>query len=97
MKMEGLRKTGRKVLFGFLVAASIVAIGCSIYYYDLTRGPLPQHAGELQVAGLDDTVRVVRDKWGVPHIYAGNKHDLYFAQGYTQAQDRWWQMEFFVI
>jgi len=95
MKMEGLRKTGRKVLFGFLVAASIVAIGCLIYYYDLTRGPLPQHAGELQVAGLDDTVRVVRDKWGVPHIYAANKHDLYFAQGYTQAQDRWWQMEFF--
>ena len=33
------------------------------------------------------------DEWGVPHIYAGNAEDLFFAQGYTQAQDRWWQME----
>ncbi|MBM3118740.1 MAG: penicillin acylase family protein [Chloroflexi bacterium] len=64
------------------------------WFYNMTRSPLPQHNGELQVAGLQDTVEILRDELGVPHIYAKNMHDLFFAQGYTQAQDRWWQMEF---
>lgn len=64
------------------------------WFYNMTRSPLPQHSGEIKVAGLEDTVEILRDKWGVPHIYAKNMYDLFFAQGYTQAQDRWWQMEF---
>jgi len=73
-----------------VVAVVIVAVlvGGYVFYRDLTRGPLPTHDGELTVAGLVDTVEVLRDEWGVPHIYAGNMHDLFFAQGYTQAQDR---------
>lgn len=55
----------------------------------------PVHDGELQVAGLLDRVEILRDEWGVPHIYASNTHDLIFAQGFTQATDRWWQMEFY--
>lgn len=43
---------------------------------------------------LTAQVEILRDNWGVPHIYASNSHDLFFAQGYVQAQDRWWQMEF---
>jgi penicillin G amidase len=58
-------------------------------------GPNPPHDGEFTVPGLNDTVEILRDEWGVPHIYASNLHDLLFAQGYTQAMDRWWQMEFF--
>ncbi len=79
-----------------VLAVLIVAIllGGYLFYRDLTRGPLPQHKGELQVEGLKDSVEILRDEWGVPHIYASNLHDLFFAQGYTQAQDRWWQMEF---
>jgi penicillin amidase len=38
-------------------------------------------------------VEVVRDRWGIPHIYAQNEHDLFFAQGFVHAQDRLWQME----
>jgi penicillin amidase len=38
-------------------------------------------------------VEVIRDQWGVPHIYAQNVDDLFFAQGYVMAQDRLWQME----
>jgi penicillin amidase len=56
--------------------------------------PNPSHDGELDITGLNDTVEVFRDAWGVPHIYASNTYDLFFAQGYTQAMDRWWQMEF---
>ena len=51
--------------------------------------------GELKAAGLKERVEVIRDANGMPHIYAKNMHDLFFAQGYVQAQDRWWQMEFF--
>ncbi len=54
---------------------------------------LPQHSGELTVAGLQDRVEILRDPFGVAHIYASSTHDLFFAQGYTHAQDRWWQME----
>ena len=49
--------------------------------------------GEVQVPGLLAPVRVQRDRWGVAHIYAGNAHDLFFAQGFVVAQDRLFQME----
>ena len=49
--------------------------------------------GELSAPGLKATVEVIRDEWGVPHIYAENDEDLFFAQGYVMAQDRLWQME----
>ncbi len=53
----------------------------------------PQVSGTLTVDGLTAPVRVVRDRWGVPHIYAGNQDDLFFAQGFVQAQDRLFQMD----
>jgi len=72
-----------------------VLAGGYVFYYNLTRSPLPKHEGELVVDGLHDRVEIFRDEWGIPHIYASDMRDLFFAQGYTQAQDRWWQMEFF--
>ena len=38
--------------------------------------------------GLQEQVKVLRDRWGVAHIYGGNQHDLFFAQGFVAAQDR---------
>jgi penicillin amidase len=58
------------------------------------RRPWPKVKGEITVSGLSASVEVIRDEWGVPHIYAQNEHDLFFAQGYVHAQDRLWQMEF---
>jgi penicillin G amidase len=49
--------------------------------------------GTLNVRGLQQSVRVQRDRWGVAHIYAQNQHDLFFAQGFVVAQDRLFQME----
>jgi len=40
-----------------------------------------------------DQIEILRDTWGVPHIYANTPHDLFFAQGFVHAQDRLWQME----
>ncbi|MGQ0650336.1 MAG: penicillin acylase family protein [Gemmatimonadaceae bacterium] len=47
----------------------------------------------LRIPGLRASVEVRRDRWGVPHIYAQNQHDLFFAQGFVAAQDRLFQME----
>lgn len=49
--------------------------------------------GTLKLPGLEKPVTVLRDPWGVPHIYAQNEHDLFFAQGFVAAQDRLFQME----
>jgi penicillin amidase len=54
---------------------------------------LAQTSGELTVAGLEQPVHVIRDRWGVPHIYAKTVHDLFFAQGFVAAQDRLWQLD----
>ena len=59
----------------------------------LAQGALATIDGELAVPGLKAPVEVIRDEWGVPHIYAENDDDLFFAQGYVMAQDRLWQME----
>lgn len=85
----------RTILLGLLLLIVVLAVGGFILVNDLLRGPLPQINGELRLAGLQDTVEIKRDDWGVPYIYASNTYDLFFAQGYTHAQDRWWQMEFF--
>src|SRR5690554_6278011 len=44
--------------------------------------------------GLQDSVRILIDEQGIPHVFAENEHDLYFAQGYITAKDRLWQMDF---
>ena len=49
--------------------------------------------GTTTISDLRSDVRVVRDSWGVPHIYAQSADNLFFAQGYVMAQDRLWQME----
>jgi penicillin amidase len=50
-------------------------------------------SGQLRMPGLERPVDVLRDRWGVAHIYAQNQHDLFFAQGVVAAQDRLFQME----
>ncbi len=60
---------------------------------DSARARLAQIEGKLTVPGLTQSVEVRRDRWGVPHIYAKNQHDLFLAQGFVAAQDRLWQMD----
>ena len=54
----------------------------------MSRRNLPQTDGRIKVEGLIEPVEVIRDPWGIPHIMAKNPSDLFFAQGYTHAQDR---------
>ncbi|GAH03895.1 unnamed protein product, partial [marine sediment metagenome] len=70
----------------------IILTGGALLLVNLTR-MLPQHDGIIYTSGLHEPVEIIRDEFGVPHIYASNADDLFFAQGYVHAQDRWWQME----
>ncbi|MEX2048913.1 MAG: penicillin acylase family protein, partial [Gemmatimonadota bacterium] len=63
---------------------------------ELAESRLPQIEGTIDLPGLTGDVEVIRDAWGVPHIYASNMDDLFHAQGFVQAQDRLWQMDMYV-
>lgn len=51
------------------------------------------NTNQLQISGLQETVEILRDQWGINHIYAKNQQDLFFAQGYAAAKDRLFQFE----
>jgi penicillin amidase len=74
-------------------AVLLLAAALLLYLRYRFRLPLPRVEGTLTTTGLSGSVEVIRDRWGVPHIYAADLPDLFFAQGYVQAQDRLWQME----
>ena len=78
-------------VMGILTLIAIVVVYVAI---TLTRagGGLPQWDGVVEVAGLDGSVEIIRDQDGIPFIRADSEHDLYFAQGFVHAQDRFWQM-----
>ncbi len=77
---------------GIALALLLVAVG--LYATWRVRRAWPEENGTVEAPGLEAPVEVVRDRWGVPHLWAANDHDLFFAQGYVHAQDRMWQMEF---
>ncbi len=78
-----------------LTAAAGAAIGAAgALYYALLRRPLAQTKGSINLPGLQGSVQIIRDRWGIPHIYADNPHDLFFAQGFVHAQDRFFQMDY---
>src|SRR5919106_2683558 len=64
-------------------------------WYQLFRRPLPKTRGRLRALGLSAAVEIRRDRWGVPHIRAGSRRDLWLAQGLCHGQDRLWQLDLY--
>jgi penicillin amidase len=83
-----------RILAGIGIGLLVIVVILAAVGIWFVRRPWPQVKGTLAVKGLEASAEVIRDQWGVPHIYAENEHDLFFAQGYVHAQDRLWQMEF---
>ena len=52
-----------------------------------------QESSSVSIEGLDQPVEILKDRWGISHIYAQTEHDLFFAQGYSAARDRLFQFE----
>ena len=73
----------------------IVTLGVSllIFYHIFFRLPLPEYSGTIVLTGLQSDVEVRYDSYGVPHIFAENDEDLFFAQGYITARERMFQMD----
>jgi penicillin amidase len=74
------------------VLVVLLAAGALFFRYQI-RKSFPVTSGSLRVSGLQHTVTVIRDGYGVPSIEAQNEHDLMVATGFVHAQDRLWQMD----
>lgn len=88
-----MKKTAR--LVGTILSVCLLlGIAAGAFWLVLSGRPFPRTRGTIRLAGVQKPVEVLRDTDGVPHIYAESLPDLYFAQGFVHAQDRFWQMEF---
>jgi penicillin amidase len=83
----------RLVLITLIIIILLIVLLAIVAYINIRRA-YPQTEGAIQLPGLHAPVEVYRDSFGIPHIYAANTHDLFMAQGFIHAQDRFWQMEF---
>jgi penicillin amidase len=86
-------KTFKIILLSLLFLIVIVVVAGLFIISGVKNGAVPKYKGDLLVTELDSDVTVFRDERGMPHIYAGNEHDLYFAVGYVMAQERLWFMD----
>ncbi|MFI5025642.1 MAG: penicillin acylase family protein [Solirubrobacterales bacterium] len=77
---------------GFATLSAAAAAGLR---WQLFRRPLPQTEGRVSVDGIEGPIEISRDRWGVPHIRARARRDLWFGQGYCLGQDRLWQMHIY--
>ncbi|OON76027.1 penicillin acylase family protein [Streptomyces tsukubensis] len=77
-----------------LVLAVIAGVGYGSYWSVSTvRASYPQTSGSTKLQGLSGSVDVRRDGYGIPQVYADSDEDLFMAQGFVQAQDRFWEMD----
>ncbi|MGW8374504.1 penicillin acylase family protein [Streptomyces sp. ODS28] len=90
------KKTSRRtrLLVIAVVLLLVAGVGGGTFWSISTvRASLPQTTGSLKLKGLDAPVNVKRDANGIPQLYADSGSDLFRAQGYVQAQDRFWEMD----
>src|SRR5258708_29796434 len=79
----------KRILTSLVAIVLLILTGIFIYL----QTTKPTYSGELSLQGLKAEVEVLYDQYGVPHLYAQNAEDAYFALGYVHAQDRLFQME----
>lgn len=73
----------------------ILTVSAIMLAVSLTTTPVAIAQGEstISMIGLNQPVEILKDRWGISHIYAQTEHDLFFAQGYSAARDRLFQFE----
>jgi penicillin amidase len=77
-------------LVGLAIVAAFLGAGYIGWCYYSSE---PKLEGEIAVEGVSGPVKIVRDSFGVPHIFGARDADVYFGLGYAQAQDRFFQMD----
>lgn len=86
-------RRGLKIVLGLSITGVIALVAVLVISVVLVRKSFPRVSGAFNVPSLGADVEILRDPSGVPHVFAENDHDLYYAIGYVHAQDRLWQME----
>ncbi|GJM29793.1 MAG: penicillin amidase [Cyclobacteriaceae bacterium] len=82
-----------RIVKGILIVILILTFTLAVAGYLFLNSDQPQYTGEVYLDGLNSTVEVYFDDFGIPHIYADSEKDAYFGLGYVHAQDRLFQME----
>jgi penicillin amidase len=83
----------KKVIVTVSLLILVIFVAIIGWSYYVVQRSQPLISGEVHTSGVKKSVKILRDEYGVPHIYADNLPDLMFAVGYVQAQDRLWQMD----
>ena len=83
----------RLVLKAVIAIVALIAVTVGAAYWFMRRS-LPMVDGVVTVRGVSAPVEIIRDRGGIPHIFAATRTDALFGLGYAHAQDRLWQMEF---
>lgn len=86
-------KKSRKIFIIFILVFVAIVIGTYIFVRMLAAGGLADYNQDVKLKSLSGEVEVLRDDYGVAHVFAQNQNDLYRAVGYIQARDRFWQMD----
>ena len=86
-----MRRALRAAAVVLAVTLTTVVVMLAILVYR----PHPVIDADLRLLGMHERGEIVRDRYGVPHIFARNAHDLFFMQGYVLAQDRLFQMDLY--
>lgn len=76
-----------------LMRVVVWALAVAIPSLAAAQGRRPASSDTLRLAGLEQPVEILRDRWGISHIYARTERDLFMAQGYAAARDRAFQFE----
>lgn len=86
-------KLVRRISLSVIVLVVLALVATGILAISTVRRSFPQAGGELRIEGLTSSVTVTRDARGIPTITADNSADLFRAQGYVSAQDRFFEMD----
>lgn len=79
--------------FFIILLLAVIFLLAAVWFYLQYQNP--KYEGDLHMEELEEQVEVIFDEYGIPHIYAQNERDAYFALGYAQAQERLFQMELY--
>jgi penicillin G amidase len=88
------RRRVRRIFAWLLLVLLVAAVAAGAGGIWAVRAPMAQYQGDLRIAGLSAPVTVYRDDHAIPQLYAKTADDLFTAQGYVHAQERFWEMDF---
>ncbi len=76
-----------------ILAVCLIVLGFLLFFPGYFFISKPKYKGRLSFAHLQGEVKIITDRWGVPHIFAENEADVFFACGFIHAKERMWQMD----